>query len=145
MAAQQLTVRTRYQGLPGMQQAYGGEAYFDEEDLAGETARPGHFRELFAPVLRARTSFVCIFWACLVAPYFAIFTFAPLVFAALHISAGSDSPPQPAESAPRSAPFCCPSGSPASVSAPVSSSVAPPASSARWSHISGHRRQPACH
>ncbi len=67
-------------------QYLGGEAYFEEEDLAGETAKPGQFRELFAPEMRTRTSFVCLFWACLVAPYFAIFTFAPLVFAALHIS-----------------------------------------------------------
>ncbi len=67
-------------------QHLGGAVYFDQEDLAGETARPSNFRELFSPALRTRTSFVCIFWACLVAPYFAIFTFAPLVFAALHIS-----------------------------------------------------------
>ncbi len=82
-----LLSRGRIEEARGIVNQYlGGEAYFDEEDLAGETARPGHFRELFAPALRARTSFVCIFWACLVAPYFAIFTFAPLVFAALHIS-----------------------------------------------------------
>jgi len=64
----------------------GGETYFKTEDLAGESAKPGKFRELFAPGMRSRTSFVCIFWACLVAPYFAIFTFAPLVFASLHLS-----------------------------------------------------------
>jgi MFS transporter, putative metabolite transport protein len=64
----------------------GGEAYFEAEDLAGESAKPGQFRKLFAPEMRTRTAFVSIFWACLVAPYFAIFTFAPLVFAALHIS-----------------------------------------------------------
>ncbi len=67
-------------------QYLGGEAYFTAEDLAGESVRPGHFRELFSAELRMRTSFACIFWACLVAPYFAIFTFAPLVFASLHIS-----------------------------------------------------------
>ncbi len=67
-------------------QYLGGEEYFTTEDLAGESTKPGHFRELFAPGMRSRTSFVCIFWACLVAPYFAIFTFAPLVFAALHLS-----------------------------------------------------------
>jgi putative MFS transporter len=64
----------------------GGEAYFKEEDLDEEIAKPGHFRELFAPEMRQRTAFVSIFWACLVAPYFAIFTFAPTVFAALNIS-----------------------------------------------------------
>lgn len=33
----------------------GGEAYFEEEDLADETAKPGQFRELFAPEMRTRT------------------------------------------------------------------------------------------
>ena len=64
----------------------GGEAYFRTEDLAGESVKPARFRELFAPGMRSRSAFVCIFWACLVAPYFAIFTFAPLVFTALHVS-----------------------------------------------------------
>jgi putative MFS transporter len=36
--------------------------------------------------MRSRTAFACIFWFCLVAPYFAIFTFAPLVFSTLNIS-----------------------------------------------------------
>ncbi|MGI9093462.1 MAG: MFS transporter [Mycobacteriales bacterium] len=67
-------------------QYLGGEQYFETEDLAGESAKVGHFRELFAPGMRSRTAFVSIFWACLVAPYFAIFTFAPLVFASLHLS-----------------------------------------------------------
>ena len=64
----------------------GGEAYFRTEDLAGESVKPGRLRDLFAPGMRSRTAFACIFWACLVAPYFAIFTFAPLVFSTLHIS-----------------------------------------------------------
>jgi len=67
-------------------QYLGGEAYFAAEDLDGESAKPGQYRELFAPGLRKRTSFVCVFWACLIAPYFAIFTFAPLVFSSLHLS-----------------------------------------------------------
>jgi MFS transporter, putative metabolite transport protein len=64
----------------------GGEQYFEKEDLGGEEARPGHYRELFAPNMRKRTTFACVFWFCIVAPYFAIFTFAPLVFDSLHIS-----------------------------------------------------------
>ena len=36
--------------------------------------------------MRGRTLFVCTFYACNVAPYFAIFTFAPQVFAALQIN-----------------------------------------------------------
>src|SRR5215831_2134915 len=64
----------------------GGEAYWTTEQMAGESVAPGKFRELFAPGMRTRTWFASIFWFCNVAPYFAIFTFAPLVFATLHIS-----------------------------------------------------------
>ena len=64
----------------------GGEAYFTTEQLAGESVRPGKFHELFAPEMRTRTAFASIFWFANVAPYFAIFTFAPLVFSTLHIS-----------------------------------------------------------
>ena len=64
----------------------GGEAYWTMEQMEGESVRPGKFRELFAPGMRTRTWFASIFWFCNVAPYFAIFTFAPLVFATLHIS-----------------------------------------------------------
>lgn len=64
----------------------GGEKYWTTEQMTGEAVAPGKFRELFAPGMRTRTAFVSIFWFCNVAPYFAIFTFAPLVFATLHIS-----------------------------------------------------------
>ena len=64
----------------------GGEKYWTTEQMAGEAVAPGKFRELFAPGMRTRTWFAAIFWFCNVAPYFAIFTFAPLVFATLHIS-----------------------------------------------------------
>ena len=64
----------------------GGEAYFTAEQLAGESVKPGRMRDLLAPGMRSRTAFACIFWCCLVAPYFAIFTFAPLVFSTLNIS-----------------------------------------------------------
>ncbi|MGI8696162.1 MAG: MFS transporter [Mycobacteriales bacterium] len=67
-------------------QYLGGEQFFRTEDLEGESTKPGQFRELFAKGVRSRTAFVCIFWASLVAPYFAIFTFAPLVFDSLHIT-----------------------------------------------------------
>lgn len=60
-----------------------GEDYFDDEDLAGESTKKPSYRDLFAPDLRSRTAFVCIFYTALVAPYFAIFTFAPLVFKSL--------------------------------------------------------------
>jgi putative MFS transporter len=64
----------------------GGDAYFRQEDFGEEQVRPGSFKQLFGRGLRKRTAFVCIFWACLVAPYFAIFTFAPEVLKALSIS-----------------------------------------------------------
>jgi putative MFS transporter len=64
----------------------GGEAYFTAEQLTGESVKPGKMHELFAPGMRTRTAFCSIFWFALVAPYFAIFTFAPLVFSTLHIS-----------------------------------------------------------
>jgi putative MFS transporter len=64
----------------------GGDAYFAEHDLAAEHSAPGSWRTLFAPRVRARTVFVCVFWACLVAPYFAIFTFAPRVLSSLDLS-----------------------------------------------------------
>jgi putative MFS transporter len=63
----------------------GGEAHFRDEEYGSET--PGtRWRQLFTPGLRSRTIFVCTFWACLMAPYFAIFTFAPQVFAALRLT-----------------------------------------------------------
>jgi putative MFS transporter len=64
----------------------GGEAYWTTEQLMGESVRPGKFHELFAPGMRKRTAFASIFWFCNIAPYFAIFTFAPLVFSTLQIS-----------------------------------------------------------
>ncbi len=65
----------------------GGESYFHEEDVSGEHGKvtAGGLKRLFAPGMRGRTLFVCTFYACNVAPYFAIFTFAPQVFEALQI------------------------------------------------------------
>jgi putative MFS transporter len=67
----------------------GGDDYFREEDLEHEhrdTVSSGGLKRLFEPGMRGRTLFVCTFYACNVAPYFAIFTFAPQVFAALQIN-----------------------------------------------------------
>ena len=67
----------------------GGDDYFREEELDEQEhtkqARAG-LKRLFEPGMRGRTLFVCTFYACNVAPYFAIFTFAPQVFAALQIN-----------------------------------------------------------
>ncbi|MCW3002021.1 MAG: transporter [Conexibacter sp.] len=60
----------------------GDESTFDAELGAEPTAR-GSVRELFSPAYRGRLLLVSGFWACLVAPYFAIVTFAPQVLTAL--------------------------------------------------------------
>jgi len=60
-----------------------GKEFFQEEELGGESTKKPRYRDLFAPELRSRTAFVCIFYTALVAPYFAIFTFAPLAFESL--------------------------------------------------------------
>lgn len=62
----------------------GGDEYFRSEEYGEEQTGAG-WQQLFGPDLRRRTIFICVFWACLVAPYFAIFTFAPQVFAALQL------------------------------------------------------------
>lgn len=64
---------------------YLGRSYFTDEDLGDESTGKATFKELFAPTLRTRTAFAVIFYTCLVAPYFAIFTFAPQVFSSLGV------------------------------------------------------------
>lgn len=60
-----------------------GGDYYDEQDLAEESAEQASFGRLFAPDTWRQTTFASIFFTCLVAPYFAIFTFAPQVFSSL--------------------------------------------------------------
>ena len=62
-----------------------GEDYYDDEDLGEETDDPTRFADLFGADMWRRTTFACVFFTCLVAPYFAIFTFAPTVFSALGV------------------------------------------------------------
>jgi putative MFS transporter len=64
----------------------GDEQYFDRELSAELPARRGVL-SLFSPAYRHRTLMVSAFWAFLVAPYFAIVTFAPEVFGALRLDA----------------------------------------------------------
>ncbi len=65
---------------------YLGETYYDDEDLGDESTDKATFKKLFAPKIRTRTAFACIFYTCLVAPYFAMFTFAIPVFKALGVT-----------------------------------------------------------
>jgi putative MFS transporter len=62
-----------------------GPEAFAAEEYAAEDHGTDRLR-LFRGELGRRTVFVCVFWACNVAPYFAIFTFAPQVFTALQLS-----------------------------------------------------------
>jgi putative MFS transporter len=64
----------------------GGDEYFRREQYSAEQQRPGGYRVLFAPGNRGRLAFISLFWACNVAPYFAIFTFAPTVLKSLQLS-----------------------------------------------------------
>jgi putative MFS transporter len=64
----------------------GDQAHFDRE-IAGEPSTRGRVSGLLSPAYRRRTLLVCGFWACNVAPYFAIVTFAPQVFGALALDA----------------------------------------------------------
>jgi len=81
-----LMQRGRIEEARGIVDRYlGGEAHFRDEEYGSE--KPGNgWRQLFAPGLRSRMVFVCTFYACLVTPYFAIFTFAPQVFASLGLA-----------------------------------------------------------
>lgn len=63
----------------------GGDAYFRDEQYAAEEQREGGYRVLFAKENRLRLAFISLFWACNVAPYFAIFTFAPTVLKSLQL------------------------------------------------------------
>jgi putative MFS transporter len=64
----------------------GDEEYFERE-LGAELPARRSVLDLLSPAYRHRTLMVCGFWACLVAPYFAIVTFAPQVFGALDLNA----------------------------------------------------------
>jgi putative MFS transporter len=63
-----------------------GSEFYEDEDLAEESQETAKFSDLFSRQLWRRTAFACIFFSCLVAPYFAIFTFAPQVFGALGLT-----------------------------------------------------------
>ncbi|MCW3045718.1 MAG: transporter [Solirubrobacterales bacterium] len=62
----------------------GDQEHFDRE-IGGEPPASGGVRRLLSLAYRRRTLLVCAFWACDVAPYFAIVTFAPQVFGALDL------------------------------------------------------------
>ncbi|MDE1180346.1 MFS transporter [Paraburkholderia sp.] len=59
----------------------------DDEHVAN--SKRGGFARLFKPDLITRTLFNCLFFVCLVIPYFAIYTFLPTILKAIHLSDGS--------------------------------------------------------
>jgi putative MFS transporter len=63
-----------------------GPDYFKDEDLGEESGDPAQFKDLFSRENWRSTAFASIFFTCLVAPYFAIFTFAPEVFRSLGLT-----------------------------------------------------------
>ncbi|HET9253774.1 MAG TPA: MFS transporter [Pseudonocardiaceae bacterium] len=65
----------------------GGEKHMAEADYDSDTRNEAGWRQLFARGMRSRTFFVCTFYVCVVTPYFAFFTFAPMVFASLKLNA----------------------------------------------------------
>ncbi|BDY00672.1 hypothetical protein HMPREF1301_00466 [Propionibacterium sp. KPL2005] len=58
-----------------------GPEFFEAEESIGEDG----YRKLFRKGQLRRTVFVCIFWTCIVTPYFAIFTYAPKVLESLNV------------------------------------------------------------
>ena len=62
-----------------------GPAFFAAEKLGEESVDGDGYRKLFRKGQRRRTVFVCIFWTCIVTPYFAIFTYAPRVLESLNV------------------------------------------------------------
>lgn len=64
---------------------YLGPAYYRDEGVGSELERPGGLREVLRGENGKRLAFCSLLWACNVAPYFAIFTFAPVVLSALKI------------------------------------------------------------
>jgi putative MFS transporter len=81
-----LVSRGRREEAGEIAREYVDDEGFDRE-LRGERQIHGDIRDLLSPAYRSRTLLVCGFWALLVAPYFAIVTFAPQVFGALHLAA----------------------------------------------------------
>jgi putative MFS transporter len=64
----------------------GGETAYQSEAFGAETGARARYRDLFTSENRGRLIFLCVFWACNVAPYFAIFTFAPTVLKSLNLN-----------------------------------------------------------
>jgi len=58
----------------------------DIEDIVADSQVQTSYRELFSRRWRKRTAFAGLFWFCQVVPYFAIFTFLPVILKSLGIN-----------------------------------------------------------
>lgn len=63
-----------------------GTDYYEREQLGAEGRAEGGIGALLRGGNLRRLVFICVFWSCNVAPYFAIFTFAPTVLESLRLS-----------------------------------------------------------
>lgn len=63
----------------------GGDSFYTDEAFSEEVHGRTGYRQLFSKENRGRVMFLSLFWACNVAPYFAIFTFAPTVLKSLNL------------------------------------------------------------
>jgi putative MFS transporter len=63
-----------------------GAGYYAREQFGAENQADGGLRALLRRGNRRRLVFICVFWSCNVAPYFAIFTFAPSVLESLRLA-----------------------------------------------------------
>jgi putative MFS transporter len=63
----------------------GADVDVDELVAVAESREHASWTRLFAPELRRRTAFAGLFWFCQVVPYFALFTFVPIIFEALGV------------------------------------------------------------
>lgn len=68
---------------------YFGPNTFVDAGLCDHSSSRGGFARLFRPDLIRRTLFNCVFFMCIVLPYFAIYTFLPSILKAINLSEGS--------------------------------------------------------
>jgi MFS transporter, putative metabolite transport protein len=69
---------------------YFGQGVMLDMSASDHDHAPGGFARLFQGDLIRRTLFNCVFFVCLVIPYFAIYTFLPSILKVIHLAEGSN-------------------------------------------------------
>jgi MFS transporter, putative metabolite transport protein len=69
---------------------YFGQGVILDASANDHVHAPGGFTRLFQGDLIRRTLFNCVFFVCLVVPYFAIYTFLPSILKVIHLQEGSN-------------------------------------------------------